>query len=488
MTQGMQQGAHLGDVALVGLGSSTLAAARYLLPLLGTRVDSLTVYAGSVSDARRAEAQQLADAGARVVPDVQELDGHYDLGVMSPGIPQVSAFYASARQHCDELVSEPELAWRESPRDWVGITGTNGKTTTTSLTTALLDVAGIPARAVGNIGLPPVSCVADRRDGEVLVAELSSFQLAGTHRFRPKVGVVLNVTPDHVEWHGTLEEYARAKERMFENMGEGDVAFFGPDETCRCMAARAGERGVACAILGQVPRADDAQGAWLDGQGRLVVRLGGADHVLARFADMHLKGDHNLQNSLAAAACALAMGASDEAVTRGLLAFEPLAHRIQPCGERHGVRFFDDSKGTNVDATEKAVCSFDPGSLVVLLGGHDKQTDLASLAHTVVSHARVAVCYGEAGARFREALLAAGGVPVDAAGDMCSACEGEGCHVICAPHMREAFECACASCREGDAVLLSPACSSFDEFSGYVQRGETFQAWVAQLPSDEGDC
>ena len=487
MTQGMQQtGERLGKVALVGLGASTLAAARYLLPLLGGRVESVTVYAGVLPESRRADARALEEAGATVVCDVQELEGTYDLGVMSPGIPQVSAFYASAREHCAELVSEPELAWRESPQDWVGITGTNGKTTTTTLTAALLEAAGIPARPVGNIGLPPIACVEGRAEGEVFVAELSSFQLAGARRMRPRVGVLLNVTPDHVEWHGTLEEYARAKERLFANMREGDLALVGPDETCRCVAARLGERGVRCAILGRVPRAEDSEGAWLDGMGRLVVRLDGADHVLARFADMHLAGEHNLQNALAAAACALAVGASDEAVTRGLLAFEPLAHRIQPCGEHGGVRFFDDSKGTNVDATEKAVRSFEPGRLVVMLGGHDKQTDLSSLARTVVECARAAVCYGEAGARFREALLAAGGQALaEDEGELRDACGEAGCHVLLAPHMREAFEAARSCAREGDSVLLSPACSSFDEFSGYVERGDTFQAWVAALTDGE---
>lgn len=462
-----------GDVLLVGVGSSTLAAGAYLQGLPEGSLSSLTLFAGNAGDKVLAQAQGLVDRGARLVTGEAAVGGHFDLGVVSPGIPQTGDLYRSAAAACDELVSEPELAWQESPRDWVGITGTNGKTTTTTLTARLLEAAGIPARPVGNIGLPPIACVADRREREVFVAELSSFQLASTKLFEPRVGVLLNVTPDHVEWHGSLEAYAQAKQRIFSRMGGRDLAVLGDDGACARAAAELEGRGLrVCRLLAQgapAPAACAADAGWLDGQGRLVVRLDGRDHVLAPFADMCLKGAHNIQNSLAAAACALEMGAGDEDVIRGLLAFEPLEHRIEPCGRsRAGVFFSDDSKGTNTDATEKALGAFAPGSVVLLAGGHDKGTDLTSLATRCAQACRLVIAYGEAGTRLAQALDAAG------------------CQVVRAPHMREAFDAAVEAARPGETVLLSPACSSYDEFSGYEERGRVFKGWVADLLAQEG--
>lgn len=465
-----ETGWRYGRVALMGLGVSTQAAADYLLALPAGSFEALDAYMGDRPKPRVVEqARSLASRGV-CVREGSVLDEEYDLGIVSPGVPAMGAFYASALRHCAELVSEPELAWRASPQRWVGITGTNGKTTTTSLATQLLRASGVPARPVGNIGLPPLACVLDRGPEEVFVAELSSFQLESSVRLAPHVGVLLNVTPDHVEWHGSLDAYARAKERLFANMGADDLAVLGQDEVCREVTGRLRARGVRTIVLGEEAEgAPDA--AWLDAEGRLVVRLRGEGHVLCSFDDLAIKGPHNALNALAACACALEMGADDESVIAGLVAFAPLEHRIEPCGEVRGVRFYDDSKGTNVDATEKALGAFAPGTLVLMLGGHDKGTDLSEFAPRCLSAARVVVTYGEAGERFRqvlEAARAAEGV-------------GDGCVVESAPHMREAFDVAVRMALPGDTVLLSPACSSYDEFSGYEERGRTFKRWVGEL-------
>ncbi|MEE8717276.1 MAG: UDP-N-acetylmuramoyl-L-alanine--D-glutamate ligase [Coriobacteriales bacterium] len=460
-----------GDVLLVGMGASTGAAAEYLLGCAEGQVRSLTLYLGKAGEAARERARGLAGRGVRVVEGTEDVEGHYDLGVVSPGVPQIGGFYASARAACDELVSEPELAWRESPRDWVAITGTNGKTTTTTLTAELLRGAGVPARTVGNIGLPPIACVRDRARGEVFVAELSSFQLASTSRIAPRVAALLNVTPDHVEWHGTLDAYAQAKARLFDNMGPGDLCVLGDDEACRSLAGVLRARGLrVCVVsLGGEPEPCRADAAWLDGDGRLTVRLGGRDHALCRFGDMLLKGPHNAQNSLVAAACALEMGADDASVERGLLAFQPLEHRIEPCGtDARGVSFYDDSKGTNVDATDHALDAFEAGRVVLLVGGHDKGTDLTAFAEHCLRACRAVVAYGQAGPRFARAVR-------DADERLSGACA-----VLEAPHMLDACEASLGVARPGDVVLLSPACSSFDEFSGYVERGEVFKGWVAR--------
>lgn len=459
-----------GNVALLGLGASTRAAARYLLDLPRDEVNSVTIYAGASSEAARADAAPFEAAGARVVWDTQELEGSYDLGVVSPGIPATGPFYASGLQACSELISEPELAWRESPANWVAITGTNGKTTTTTLTTALLNGAGIPAQAVGNIGLPPIACVAERAADEVFVAELSSFQLQSARHLAPRVAVLLNVTPDHLAWHGSLAAYAEAKERVFAAMGPRDLCVLGTDATCRAIAERLCLRGLRVLVLGEEPCACVRDGAWVGGDGRLTVRLDGRDHGLCSVSELAIQGPHNVQNALAAAACALFMGADAQTVAAGLVAFRPLAHRVEPCGEVAGVRFVDDSKATNVDAVLRALEAFEEGLIVLMLGGHDKGTDLSELAAQSLARCRAVVVYGEAAERIEGALRSAQ-----------AATGGAGARVLRAAKMRDAFEAACAAAEPGDTVLLSPACSSYDEFSGFEERGNTFKAWVAEL-------
>ncbi len=454
-----------GNIALLGLGASTKAAARYLLGGSCPAVTSVTLVVPQVGQSQQEALDELVALGARVAPD---FEGDYDLGVVSPGIPCTGDFYREGQRRCAQLIGEPELAWRVSPQGWVGITGTNGKTTTTTLACELICAAGIPARTVGNIGLPPIACVEGRASDEVFVAELSSFQLQSSFELHPHVGVLLNVTPDHVEWHGSLEAYAQAKERLFANMDADDLAVLGDDADCLAVADRLRARGVRVCVLGAVPGPSAPDAAWVDDQGRLVVRLRGADQVLCPVDDMLIKGPHNVQNALAASACALEMGAGRQAVEQGLRAFKPLAHRIEPAGQVAGVRFYDDSKGTNTDATVKAILAFPAGGTVVMLGGHDKGTDLADLARTVACNCKAAVCYGQAGERIAAAVEQA-------------VAAHPGCTVVRAPKMREAFDAVVDAAQPGDVVLLSPACSSFDEFTGYAQRGQTFQAWVGEL-------
>jgi UDP-N-acetylmuramoylalanine--D-glutamate ligase len=460
-----------GDVALFGLGASTAAAAEYLAGRAEGAASSLTLYAGPSSPASAVKAAPLEARGVRVVWDTEQVEGSFDLGVVSPGIPCTSAFYQAAERACAELVSEPELAWRESPRDWVAVTGTNGKTTTTTLAAELLRAGGVASRAVGNIGVPPIAGVAGRPAGEVFVAELSSFQLHSSSHLAPRAAVLLNVTPDHLAWHGSLEAYAADKERVFANMGPRDLCLLGTDAACRAVAARLRARGLRVVVLGEEPACCAADAAWVAADGRLTVRLHGRDFALARSGEMALKGPHNLQNALAASALALEMGADAPRVAAALAAFAPLAHRIEPCGRVAGVDFYDDSKATNTDAVTVALAAFEPGRTVVLLGGHDKGTDLTDLARTVAARCKGAVVFGEAAERFGAALEAAG-LPA-------------GFELRRAAHLRDALDAARAVAAPGDAVLLSPACSSFDEFSGYAERGDAFKGWVGELAAAE---
>ncbi|WP_293844252.1 UDP-N-acetylmuramoyl-L-alanine--D-glutamate ligase [uncultured Parolsenella sp.] len=455
----------LGDVCVLGLGKTGEAVAEYLLSQRDDgRVSSVTVVGGAKS-APSDESLALEHEGAKVVYGTEDVEGDFDLAISSPGISEFSDFYANGKAASKEIIGEPELAWRESPERWVGITGTNGKTTTTTLACDLLRAGGLAAEAVGNIGTMSIGEVARRASGEWLVAELSSFQLAGTVELHPHVGVLLNVTPDHLYWHKTMENYAAAKERLFRNMDAGDLAVISDgDSWCRDIAACCEARGLrVCHLLaaGEAPKATTANAAWERADGMLVVRLDGRDVELVNKGELSIAGEHNVENALAASALALACGVDAVDVRAGLLAFSPLEHRIEPCGELAGVRFVNDSKATNTDAVSKALTAFEPGHVVILLGGHDKGTDLSEMAADVARHAHVAVCFGEAGERIAEAVEAAGGA------------------VVRAEHLEQALDAGIEAARPGDTVLLSPACSSFDEFSGFEERGRAFKSLVA---------
>ncbi len=454
----MAEGKPLGKVLILGLGGTGAAVARYLAKRLGGRVESITVVGGMSSHEGKLS-EELRALGCTVVLGTEKIEGSFDLAIVSPGISEFSSFFAEAKAHAVEVIGEPEFAYRESPERWVAITGTNGKTTTTTLSCALLREGGLAAETVGNIGTIITSRLDERKPGSWFVAELSSFQLATSKSLHPKVAVLLNVTPDHVEWHKTLENYAAAKEKIFQNLGEGDLAIISEDDSwCRAILTRTEGRGVRVCHLSVAGEPATADAAFVH-DGKLVVRLAGKEQELLSLDELPIKGIHNAENALAASTLALAVGVSLEAVKRGLAGFHALEHRIEPCGEANGIRFVNDSKATNTDAVEKALTAFEAGHIVVLLGGHDKETDLTSLAQKVAGLCRVAVCYGEAGPRIAEAVRAAGG---DA-------------EVLEEPHMREAFARAVEVARPGDVVLLSPACSSFDEFHNMEERGELFK-------------
>lgn len=460
------------DLLVLGQGTSGLDVVRWAVPHLGEAVASVTVYGGAVSapsDATRA----LEDAGVRFVFGTEDVEGAYDICVASPGISEFSAFFASGRAASREIMGEPEFAYRLSPDRWVGITGTNGKTTTTALTTHLLRSAGMAAYAVGNIGDTPTSQVAVREQGSWFVAELSSYQLATSSTLHPRVGVLLNITPDHLAWHRTHEAYALAKCRLFSNMGSGDLAIVDvEDPGAASMLAHIVHDDVRMLSLG-IADAGTRDAAFVRDD-VLVVRLGGVETPLVAIAELKIAGQHNCINALAAAATALFVGADAERVRAGLRSFAALEHRIEPVCTIDHVRFYNDSKATNTDAVEKALTAFADDDVVLLLGGHDKGTPLAEFAARVVaSTVRAVVCYGEARERFLQAF-----VDANRAGDV---------ELAEAENMRDAVDVARRLARRGDVVLLSPACSSFDEFSGFEERGEAFKEYLAGISVSADD-
>ena len=461
----------LGRVLVLGLGKSGHDAVDYLMPLLGGRVSELAIFGGAHSADADAFAQTARAAGAHVafgdnaVAQLAEAaGGHFELTIASPGISEFSELYQAAARLSNEVISEVEFAWRESAASsrWVAVTGTNGKTTVTALTAHLLKSAGLRAAAVGNIGDTCISAVGANA-ADVYVAEVSSYQLASTKRFAPNVAVMLNITPDHLHWHHTLENYRDAKFKLLDNLASvpGAVAVMDASNDvvrAKVRQLRQVEGGCGFAI---VPMGT-AEGLSGDMRARC-----GTEHALVNEADLLIKGSHNAGNALAAASAALACGVDAAEVAKALVTFAPLEHRIEPCGTVRGAACYNDSKATNVDATLKALAAFPHTRPVVLLGGDDKGTDLEDLVAAAHRHTRVCVCFGDAADRFMAAFEgAAASAPADF-------------KLLRANHLEDALDVALDQAASGDVVLLSPACASFDEFHSFEERGEVFKQLVS---------
>lgn len=452
-----------GDILVVGLGRSGEAVVRYLL----ARGDGTSITAVDAEDTPhlRQLAEEFRTRGVAVQLGRDRVDGHWDLAVVSPGVPPSASLHATAIDACDEVIGELELAFRMSSSPWLAITGTNGKTTVTSLVSHLLKCAGMSVETVGNIGDPAIDVVDGASEETAIVAEVSSFQLHLVKEFHPRVAVLLNITPDHIDWHGSMAAYAADKTRIFERMGPGDTAVIDVDDPGA--APYADEVELAGVRVMRVSRARVPHGgAGMDGD-KLVIDERGSRVELVLAEDLQVRGDHNASNALAAAAAAHACGVEAEALRRGLASFAPIEHRIEPVTTIDGVGYFNDSKATNPGAVLMALTAFKDRPVVLLLGGRNKDNPFDEIAHAA-SACRAVIAFGEAAAEIAAAFEAAGTPVLIAAG------------------LADATRVARAQALCGDAVLLSPACASFDEFSGYAERGRAFKRMVLELAAEEG--
>lgn len=378
-----------------------------------------------------------------------------DLIVVSPGVPANLPVLDAARKRGIPVWSEIELAWRFLRGKLVAITGSNGKTTTTSLVAHILKTAGIPTFVGGNIGTPLLAVVESSTDTSVTVAEISSFQLETIEAFRPEIGVLLNLTPDHLDRHSSMEAYALAKMRMFENQLDRDVALLNADdvEITRRMPSRSH-------IFWFSRQKRVAEGAFLR-DGQIIFRIDGSEIPLARRDEIPLRGEHNVENVLAACAASYLAGAAPAAIAAGVKSFKGVEHRLEFVAEIGGVSFYNDSKATNVDAALKAIEAF-PGPLLVILGGKDKGSSYVPLREPLRQRARTAITIGAAAEKIASELGDV--VPFHNAGTL-----------------DRAVEYAMATAKAGDVVLLAPACSSFDQFENYEHRGREFKELVSNL-------
>jgi UDP-N-acetylmuramoylalanine--D-glutamate ligase len=442
-------------VLVVGLGKSGLAAAHFL-KARGARV--------TVSDARPAtliaELSDLLDQGFMVEAGSHGLltFRRQDLIVVSPGVPMTTPELAQVRAMGAHIIGELELGAMFLQGQVVAITGSNGKTTTTSLVGKIFEDAGLPTLVGGNIGFPVTAMVEASTPETMNVIEVSSFQLETVEAFHPKIAVVLNLTPDHLDRHGTFENYASMKERIFAQQGVGDALLLnGDDAVVQGMAARAKSDVYwfsATKIVRRGTFVRDGVVMWLE-------KEGGVSEPVMPVSEIHLRGAHNVENVLAAVCVARLAGVSAESVRASVAGFNAVEHRLEFVRELAGVRYYNDSKATNVDATMKAVAAFG-GGIWLILGGKDKDSDYRVLAPQLRERVKTVITIGSAAEKIERQL--SGVVKIEKA-----------------ETMQRAVEFSQANASAGDTVLLAPACASFDQFKNYEERGRVFKELVQAL-------
>lgn len=429
-------------VVVVGMARSGVAAIR-LLRQHGARV-------------RAVDEKPMSEIeGVTVEPQTEAAFRDAELVVISPGVPADLDLLAPVRDRGVPVIGELELAAPYLKGPTIGITGTNGKTTTTALTGHILRESGIACQVGGNIGTAPAEMADTSRPDQWNVLELSSFQLETIETFRARIAACLNVTQNHLDRHHNFENYANAKARLFEKQIPGDLAVLNADDPVTVpFAQRTRAEIVWFSGTHQV------SGAWLDGD---LIRVDGVE--LLNACDLRLRGRHNYENVMAAALMAHRAGASLGQIASAAATFAPVEHRLEFVREIGGVAYYNDSKATSVDATLKAISAF-PGGLWIILGGKDKGSDYTVLREPLRAKARAALLIGAAAPKIERQL------------------SGDTFPVIPCGTLAAAIEKASRSANPGDTVLLAPACSSFDQFESYEHRGRVFKDLVNTLAKE----
>lgn len=441
------------QVLVVGAGMSGMAACRYLQKKGGkvlladnkSRKDLLK---------NKAVAAFVRKGGELLSDNMMPEEITWELAVASPGVPLHLPLLNMTRAENIPIIGEIELAYQEARAPFIGVTGTNGKTTTTALIGHILKKCGVDALVGGNIGQALVDIVGDFR-GDYIVAELSSFQLESCIDFRPRVAVYLNLTPDHLDRHGSMEMYGAAKERIFANQEADDIAVLNADDP---LVAAAAERIKSRPLWFSLHHQPE-NGIYLE-QDRLRYMVAGEEQFSFAAADIFIQGRHNLQNAMAAFLAAAAIGLEPKKIAKAIISFRGVEHRLEYVKEIGGVIYVNDSKGTNPASTFQAIMAYER-PMILLLGGRNKGSDFTELMLLAQQRVKTAVIYGEAAGELKKAADAVGYQSYIMAGD---------------------FEDAVAQARAlalpGDVVMLSPACASWDSFNNFEERGKKFKALI----------
>jgi UDP-N-acetylmuramoylalanine--D-glutamate ligase len=445
-------------VLVVGLGRSGVASALFLQSR-GARV---TVSDAKSEDQLREQIPTLLDAGIAVETGAhgERTFRDQDLIVVSPGVPVDAEPLVQARALGQPVIGEIELASQFLPGPIVAITGSNGKTTTTTLVGEILASSGVKTLVGGNIGTPAIS-FADRATPEtVIVLEVSSFQLETISSFRPRVAVVLNVTPDHLDRHRTFAAYVDAKARIFENQQADDFAVLNADDpTCVELAGRTN------AQVFWFSREHEVESGAFVRDGQVIFRRDALAQVVLAVSEIPLKGSHNLENILAAVCAGVLMGCVPEKIRRAIVNFKAVEHRLEFVATIGGVEYYNDSKATNVDATMKALQSF-PSNIHLILGGKDKGSDYTLLNDLLRERVKSVYTIGAAAEKIQSHIKGA-------------------TQIVSSGTIESAVKQASATAQPGDIVLLAPACASFDQFQNYEHRGRVFKDLVGQLDASK---
>jgi UDP-N-acetylmuramoylalanine--D-glutamate ligase len=444
-----------GPFLVVGLARSGQAAAR-LLAARGEQVRA-------VDSGHPEGAEGLSALGVEVTLDTDglaQLEGTHTV-VKSPGVPREAPVIAAALERGTPVTGELELAWRSLPNRFLAVTGTNGKTTTVEMLGHVFRGAGEPVAVAGNVGVPLAGLVGEIEPDATVVCEASSYQLEDSSLFSPEGAIFLNLAPDHLDRHGDMPAYRSAKLRIFANQGNDDVAVWNGDdpELAGVDLGGCARRIEFCRGASPDCEVAAAQGTiFWDGE------------PLIETSELGIPGDHNVENAMAAAAAALAFGIDREAVIEGLRSFGGVPHRLEPVAEIDGVRFVNDSKATNVTSAAVGIGSFD-GGVHAILGGSEKGEPYAPLIEPLRERAVACYLVGDTAERMAAELapLADVGVPLHRARDL-----------------EDAVRTAAAAAKDGEVVLLSPACASFDAFPNFEARGERFREIVAALEAERG--
>jgi UDP-N-acetylmuramoylalanine--D-glutamate ligase len=444
-------------VLVVGLGKSGVASALFLV----SRGALVTVSDAKREDQLRTEIPALLDRGITVETGKhgERTFREQDLIVVSPGVPGDMAPLQSARRKGIPVIGEIELTARFLDGKIVAITGSNGKTTTTTLTGEIIASGGRKTLVGGNIGTPAITFVDQSSPDTWVVLEISSFQLESIEIFRPHISAVLNITPDHLDRHGSMESYIAAKSRIFENQSAGDYAVLNADHE----ATRKLAEGLKPQVLWFSRRREVERGAFVKGS-TIVYRDANTVEIMP-LSEIALKGAHNVENVLAAVAIGMAAGVEPSAIRRAVKDFRAVEHRLEYVATLRGVQYYNDSKATNVDATIKALESF-PANVHLILGGRDKDGDYRELQPLIAGRVKRVYTIGEAAAKIESQI-------------------GNAAPVLSATTLAAAVREAAGLAAEGDIVLLAPACASYDQFQSYEHRGRAFKELVQSLAAAE---
>lgn len=446
-------------IIVIGAGISGIAAAK-LAKKLGA---SVTLSDNKDISQIKYDLSELKALGVEIVFGRQsiELLKTADYLILSPAVPLHIPLLDEAGRLGIKIISEIEFAWYLAKAPIYAVTGTNGKTTTTTLLGLLMKEIYDEVGVGGNIGVPLCEEVLRIGDKGCTVAEVSSYQLESSHFFNPHIAVVLNVTPDHITRHGSMEVYQKTKEKIFANQSKDDFLVLNYDDPrTRDMAKRANSTVMFFSHEDNLPEGTVA----IDG--KLVVKWHNEIHDICRIDEMKIKGSHNVENALAAASAAFLAGVSAEQIADVLKTFPGIEHRIEPVKMINDVVYYNDSKATNTDAAIKALETF-PGDIVLIAGGHDKKTDLTDFMKLASQRVNKLILLGDASARFKEAAIN-NGIPSDSIFEV-------------GYSMEKAVKLAHQLAHSPQVVLLSPACSSFDMYDGYEERGRDFKKIVNSL-------